>query len=130
MEDCIFCKIIAGTIPSYKVYEDEQFLGFLDINPRTQGHSLLIPKKHYRWAIDVPNFGEYFEKARVLARAINDVVSPAYMSFQTFGVIAPHAHIHVVPYFKLSEDFPTRIKLDPQEATKLSQDILSKTVSI
>ncbi|MFA5403361.1 MAG: HIT domain-containing protein, partial [Ignavibacteria bacterium] len=46
-EDCIFCKIIAGEIPSYKVYEDEDFIGILDIFPNTKGMTLLIPKEHY-----------------------------------------------------------------------------------
>lgn len=45
MYDCIFCKIVAGDAPSYKIYEDDQFFGFLDIFPRVVGHSLLIPKK-------------------------------------------------------------------------------------
>ena len=59
--DCIFCKIVSGKIPCYKVYEDENFLAFLDIRPLNLGHTLVIPKKHFRWVWDVPNIGEYFE---------------------------------------------------------------------
>ena len=47
MGNCIFCKIIAGEMPSYKVYEDEQILAFLDINPVNHGHTLVVPKKHF-----------------------------------------------------------------------------------
>ena len=67
MDDCIFCKIVKGEIPCFKVYEDENFLGFLDINPLNPGNSLLIPKEHYRWVIDVPKFGQYFEIAKKIA---------------------------------------------------------------
>ena len=123
MSDCIFCKITAGETPCYKVYEDKKYLGFLDINPRGSGHSLLIPKKHYRWTYDVSNFGEYFEVARILAMAIKKVVDPKYISLQTFGVIAPHAHIHIVPYFTLTEDFPERKNLAPLIAGALSHKI-------
>ncbi|MGB4965754.1 MAG: HIT domain-containing protein, partial [Microgenomates group bacterium] len=52
MDTCIFCKIAAGEIPSYKVYEDEYFVGFLDAYPISKGHALLVPKKHYRWTYD------------------------------------------------------------------------------
>jgi len=125
--ECVFCKIIRGEIPCYKVYEDEAYFGFLDISPRNPGHSLLIPKVHYRWADEVPNFGAYFEKALKLSKAIKSIVRPQYMSFQTFGVLVPHAHIHIVPYLKLTEDFPTRSKLDPKSARELSQQILALT---
>lgn len=127
--DCIFCKIIQGEIPSYKVYEDENYLGFLDISPRNQGHSLLIPKKHYRWVDEVPEFGTYFEKAKIVGNAIKELVHPTYMSYQTFGVLAPHAHIHIVPYFELAENFPERQQLNPQQATQLAKQILAKTQS-
>ena len=61
MENCIFCKIVSGEIPSYKVYEDNEFMAFLDVRPLNLGHTLVIPKKHYRWVWDVPNIGEYYE---------------------------------------------------------------------
>ena len=53
MEDCIFCKIVNGEIPSYTVYQDDDTLAFLDINPNTQGHTLVIPKKHAANIIDM-----------------------------------------------------------------------------
>jgi diadenosine tetraphosphate (Ap4A) HIT family hydrolase len=55
MKDCIFCKIISGEIPSHKVYEDENFLAFLDIHPQSPGHIQVIPKKHFRWVWDLPS---------------------------------------------------------------------------
>ena len=53
MKDCIFCKIARGDIPCNKVYEDKDFIAFLDITPRNKGHTLVIPKKHFRWVWDV-----------------------------------------------------------------------------
>lgn len=98
MDDCIFCKIIKGEIPCQKVYEDANFLAFLDINPVSVGHTLLIPKKHYRWVYDVPNFGEYWQVAQKLAINIkNSALNPEFISFITMGNEIPHAHIHIIP---------------------------------
>ena len=54
MNECIFCKIVKGEIPSYKIYEDESVFGFLDVNPISKGHCLVIPKKHYSNVFDIP----------------------------------------------------------------------------
>ena len=58
MQDCIFCKIVAGEIPCRKVYEDDNFLAFFDVRPLNLGHTLVIPKKHCRWVWDVDNIDE------------------------------------------------------------------------
>ena len=55
MNDCLFCKIIKGDIPSYKVYEDDKVLAFLDVNPNSDGHILVIPKEHYENLFETPN---------------------------------------------------------------------------
>jgi len=100
MSDCIFCKISSGELPSYKVYEDENFIGFLDIHPIAKGHVQLIPKKHFRWTYDVPQFGHYFEVARIVALATQRAVTADYISFATFGIEVEHAHIWIIPRFK------------------------------
>ncbi len=99
MEDCIFCKIVKGEIPAYKVYEDDNFLGFLDIRPLNPGNSLLIPKKHYRWVYDVPNFGEYWEIAKKIALTTLKAVNSDSINFLTLGYEVPHAHIRIIPRF-------------------------------
>ncbi len=99
MENCIFCKIVKGEIPAYKVYEDDNFLGFLDIRPLNPGNSLLIPKKHYRWVYDVPNFGEYWEIAKKIALATLKAVGSDSINFLTLGYEVPHAHIRIIPRF-------------------------------
>lgn len=96
-ENCIFCKIIAGEIPAHKVYEDENFLAFLDINPRGVGHVQVIPKEHVRWVWDVENVGEYFEIARKIAKAQQKAFNTEMIRSQVFGDEIPHAHIWVWP---------------------------------
>jgi len=97
MTDCIFCKIVAGELPSYKIYEDKDFLAFLDITPRTKGHALVIPKNHYRWVYDVPNFKEYWEAALKVTRAMEKALNPKFVTYVTHGLEVHHAHIHVLP---------------------------------
>ncbi len=95
--DCIFCKIIAGEIPAYKVYEDDKFFAPLDIKPLNPGHTLVIPKKHYRWVWDVPEAGEYFLVARRIALAQKKAFATDYIVATIFGEAVPHAHIHLIP---------------------------------
>lgn len=98
MDNCIFCKIIKGEIPCHKVYEDENFLAFLDINPIAIGHTLLIQKIHFRWVYDSPNCGEFWQVAQKLAIDIkNSALNPEYISFITMGNEVDHAHIHIIP---------------------------------
>lgn len=95
--DCIFCKIVKNQIPCYKTYEDNHFLGFLDIKPLSIGNSLLIPKKHYPWVYDVPNFGKYWQVAQKLAITTQKIVKADFISFLTLGLEVPHAHIRIIP---------------------------------
>ncbi len=95
MKDCIFCKIVAGEIPAHKVYEDENYLAFLSINPESAGHTLVIPKKHYRWVWDVPAAGEYFEIARKIAKAMQKAFNTEAISSKIVGEEVPHAHIWI-----------------------------------
>jgi len=97
--DCVFCRIVAGELPSYKVYEDFDFLGFLDINPLNPGNVLLIPKNHFQWVYDVPNFGEFWEAAKKIALAAQSAVQAHSINFLTLGYEVPHAHIRIVPRF-------------------------------
>ncbi len=99
MENCIFCKIVRGELSSHKVYEDDNFLSFLDIRPLNPGNSLLIPKIHYRWVYDVPNFGDYWETAKKIALAIQKAVGSHSINFLTLGYEVAHAHIRIIPRF-------------------------------
>jgi len=100
MKDCIFCKIIKGEIPCYKVYEDDDYLAFLDISPLNEGHSLVIPKKHYRFVDDVPDFGGYYEAAKKVGQGIKKATGHKHMYYLSLGNAVKHAHIWVIPHFK------------------------------
>lgn len=94
MSDCIFCKIVAGEIPSYKIYEDEKYLAFLDIFPSAEGHTLVIPKQHVDWVWDSENLGEYFEVVGKIARHYR-VISKDIVRSNIDGWQVQHAHIHL-----------------------------------
>jgi histidine triad (HIT) family protein len=95
--DCIFCKIVAKEIPAEIVYEDEKFIAFMDINPRSPGHVQVIPKEHYRWVWDVPNTGEYFEVAKRIALAQKKAFVQEEIWVRICGNEVPHSHIWVFP---------------------------------
>lgn len=96
-ENCIFCKIVAGSIPAHKVFENDDFLAFLDINPRSPGHVQVIPKKHYRFVWDVPNIGEYFEVTRKIALAQQKAFGNDMILSRINGDEVHHAHIWIFP---------------------------------
>jgi len=101
MEDCIFCKIIAGGIPCAKIYEDDKVLAFLDIKPVNNGHTLIIPKEHYHWMTDTPD--EIVTHAYVLAKnlmaAIKKAFNADYVSLTVVGNEVPHFHVHLIPRY-------------------------------
>lgn len=96
MSSCIFCQIVTGEISSYKIYEDKDFLGFLDIFPKTEGHTLVIPKKHVVWVWDYKNLGEYFEVVGKIARNLKKA-SGKEVRLLVYGFDIAHAHIHLLP---------------------------------
>lgn len=96
MSDCIFCKIVAGEIPSYKIYEDEKYLVLLDVFPKTSYQMLVIPKAHIEWVWDVPELGEYYEVAGKVARHIREL-SGEPVRQMVYGFQVPHAHIQLRP---------------------------------
>ncbi|MFH1472928.1 MAG: HIT domain-containing protein [bacterium] len=112
--DCVFCKIVNKEIPAETVYEDEDFLAFLSIDPISPGHTLVIPKEHHRWVWDVPKAGEYFEVARKIAKAQQKTFNTEMIRSQIFGEEVPHAHIWVFPHDKSvggAKNFKTNAEL-------------------
>ena len=103
--DCIFCKIINNEIPSYKIYEDETVIAFLDINPDCDGHTLIIPKKHYKDLDDIDNdtLIHIYEVARIIKKKLEDKLNCIGVSLlQNNGEIqeVKHYHLHVKPFYK------------------------------
>jgi len=95
--NCVFCKIINKEIPAEIVYEDEKFLAFCDIRPRSPGHVQVIPKSHYRWVWDVPNVGEYFEVVRKIVLAQKKAFNQDVVECSIKGEEVPHSHIWIYP---------------------------------
>lgn len=105
--DCLFCKIIAGEVPSYKIYEDEYTYAFLDIKPVNPGHTLVIPKTHYVNVFDAPK--EIWEKvmgaAHTVANAMHVGMPVADINITTnngahSGQVVFHSHVHVMPRYE------------------------------
>ena len=106
--DCLFCKIVKGDIPSYKIYEDEVVIAFLDINPDSNGHTLIIPKKHYLDMNDIPldTLTHIFKVAKELKNKLDKKLNTEGLTFiQNNGDIqeVKHFHLHLKPYYKNNE---------------------------
>lgn len=104
METCVFCKIVDGKIPAHIVYEDADFLAFLDIHPQSPGHCQVIPKKHYRWVWDAPNAGVYFETVKKIVLAQRKAFGTDFILSKIVGDEVEHAHIWVFPSDKAVGD--------------------------
>ena len=103
-DDCIFCKIIRGEIPCFKVFEDDDILAFMDINPVARGHVLVIPKHHAENIMESPAewVGKAFAGAGRIAKAVQKTVNPDGINVvQANGPGAKqsvfHLHVHVIP---------------------------------
>ena len=95
----IFSKIVRNEIPSYKVYENENFLAFLDINPLKKGHTLVIPKKEVDYIFDLKSkeYQELWNFAKLVAKGMKRVIKCERISIVVMGLEVPHAHIHLIP---------------------------------
>ena len=103
--DCIFCKIVSGDIPSYTVYEDEIVKVFLDISPITEGHMLVIPKKHYTDIKDIPmdvimHCQEVAKNMFTLLKEKLNVEGLSLTQNNEYGQEIKHYHLHLIPRYK------------------------------
>lgn len=103
--NCLFCKIINGEIPSYKIYEDDLVYAFLDINPDSNGHTLIIPKKHYLDMDDITQdtINHIIKIAKKLKKQLEEKLKPDGITLiQNNGDIqeVKHFHLHLKPYYK------------------------------
>lgn len=105
MTDCLFCKIAAGELPAYKLYEDTHILAFLDLHPIRKGHALVIPKTHHVWFEDLPEdlATRITSCAQKIARAMKRLYPVERVSMFYTGIHVAHAHAHVVPMFHMHD---------------------------
>ncbi len=106
-ENCIFCKILAGEIPSTAVYEDDDFKAILDVSPAARGHVIILPKNHAANIYELPD--EDASKIMVVAKKIATAIEKAYHcdgvnilqnNGEAAGQTVFHLHVHVIPRFK------------------------------
>ena len=116
---CIFCKIANGTIPCYKVYEDNEIIAFLDVNPVSRGHTLVLPKEHFSSMLTCPKniLDHAYEVAQMIAQAqISQLgatgVNVIANAGRSAGQSVPHFHIHVIPRY---EDDGLKLEFPPQQ---------------
>lgn len=129
-EDCIFCKIIKGEIPSARILETEHVLAFLDINPLSRGHCLIIPKDHGEKLHDIPD--EYLKEILVAAKRIALALGASdYNLLQNngprAGQVVQHAHFHLIPKAEdgsgLNFSWTPRGKPSNEELNKIAEEI-------
>ncbi|HFI0230755.1 TPA: HIT family protein [Streptococcus suis] len=133
MSDCIFCKIVAGEIPASKVYEDDQVLAFLDITQVTKGHTLVIPKTHYRNVLDMDAevAGQVFTVIPALARHLKEKLGASGLNIvnnneEAAGQTVFHTHIHLLPRFDESDGLDIQFKANEPDfpaLANLAQDL-------
>jgi len=105
-QDCIFCEIVEGDAPAWKVYEDEHFVAFLNINPATKGHILVVPKEHYPQLLDLPEH-ELKHIMKVVQEVADSVIeatdADGFNVLQSNNPVAGqeifHMHFHIIPRY-------------------------------
>ena len=135
-EDCAFCKIVRGEVPSCTVFEDEASLAFLDHRPLFPGHCLLVPRKHYEILADLPAslVGPLFQNAQLLERAMEEGL-PADGTFVAINnrvSCVPHVHIHLVPRRRkdgLKGFFWPRQRYQDEAALRQAQNTLRAAIA-
>lgn len=121
----IFTRIINGEIPCYKVAEDDRYFAFLDINPLTKGHTLVVPKQEtdYIFDLDDKMLGDMMIFAKKIARKTKEKIACKRVAVVVLGMEVPHAHIHLIPINSEQEvNFHReKLKLTPEEFQKVAE---------
>ena len=126
MDNCIFCKIVKGDIPCFKIHEDDNYLAFLDISSLVEGHTLVIPKKHYRYFWEIDDVGEYYEFVSKVCNHYSKNLGFKYIDTFTLGRMVPHSHVHLIPHNDDSNDWKKGIEaictMQEDESRRLTKE--------
>jgi histidine triad (HIT) family protein len=129
MENCVFCKLAKGEVEDLRVWEDENFVAFLDINPFVRGHTLIIPKKHTRWVWDLgeKEYLNYLLAVKNLANILKKAFGTECVQLIIAGMDVPHTHIHLLPRLE-NDGIPAvpKIPLDPKPSEGEMKEIVEK----
>jgi len=127
MAPTIFSRIVAGDIPSYRIAENDDYYAFLDIQPLVRGHTLVIPKKEtdYIFDLDDAALGGLMIFAKGIAHAMKKVLPCKRIGTTVIGLEVPHAHIHLIPIFRVGDmDFnKPKLSFSPIEMEATAQKI-------
>jgi len=134
MPDCIFCKIVRGEIPALKVYEESLNLAFLDINPSSLGHTIIIPKKHYQKLEEMPEeeakemFSVILRLTKIIPKSVGTTDCNIGINNGKFaGQEVPHLHFHIVPRFERDNGLPiqglVRMEVKKEDLPKIAEKI-------
>lgn len=136
-DDCIFCKIINGDIPSAKVYEDEHVYAFLDISQVTKGHTLVIPKTHTRNIFETPPevAKELFARVPVIANAIKKTYNPLGMNLLNNNESAAeqsvfHLHIHIIPRYGNGDGYTPNWTVHTDDYSSTALQNIAKEINL
>ena len=124
----IFTKIISGEIPSYKIYEDENYFAFLDINPNALGHTLCIPKKEVDQVFDLEDdaLSGLIIFSKKVAHAIKKAVVCKRVGISVIGLEVPHVHVHLIPINTMDDmSFDSKIQLTNDQFVEIMNKIKS-----
>ena len=124
----VFSKIISGEIPSFKIYEDENFLAFLDINPNALGHTLCIPKREIDQIFDLDDktLSELIIFSKKVANAIKKAVVCKRVGMSVIGLEVPHVHVHLVPINNMDDmSFDSKISMTDSQFIETMNKIKS-----
>lgn len=126
----IFSRIIQGEIPCYKIAENDRFFAFLDINPLSKGHTLVVPKHEtdYIFNIEDEELGQMMVFAKKVAKAIEKAIPCKRIAVAVIGLEVPHAHIHLVPIIQEGDlDFKKEhLKLTQEEFIEIQRKITAE----
>lgn len=128
MDNCIFCKIVNGTIPSFKVWEDKNYLAFLSIAPIKPGHTLLIPKMHseYIFEMEDEQLAGLIKAGKPVAKKLKAAMNPktGKIGVMVAGLEIPHTHIHLIPMDSEGDlSFSNAKNANPEELKNILDEI-------
>jgi len=126
-EDCIFCKIVRGEIPCYKIYEDDDVMAFLDAFPSMKAQALVIPKKHLApWLFDVDNetYCKIMLAAKKVVKAVDKAMKPLKTGLMVEGLELEHVHIKIFPLDETGfSNYPGKIEVSKEELEEIAEKI-------
>ncbi len=124
--DCLFCHLIRGELPTYRVYEDDNFIVMLTIHPGNPGHVLVVTKEHIASFYDVEDtlYTLLMLLVKRMALAINAMFQPLQVVMETAGIGNRHVHVHVLPVYSLYDRVPQEVQEQQETHSPAEEDLV------